>query len=74
MKHALLLYASGLLGSEQGAPRRTAKEAKESAGDVLRGVEKPEDKHGAVTRLPDKELVSNGTVYCAPFRTFLRPL
>jgi hypothetical protein len=40
--------------SEHGAPWKSAKGAWEIVGGVLRGSEKPEDKHGAVTRLPDK--------------------
>jgi hypothetical protein len=40
--------------SEQGAQWKSPKGAWEVAGGVLRGSEKPEDKHGAVTRLPDK--------------------
>ena len=39
---------------EQGAQWKSAKGAWEIAAGVLRGAEKPEDKHGAVTRLPDK--------------------
>jgi hypothetical protein len=40
--------------SEQGTQWKSAKGAWEIAGGVLRGSEKPEDNHGAVTRLPDK--------------------
>lgn len=40
--------------SQQGAQWKSPKGAWEVAGGVLRGSEKPEDKHGAVTRLPDK--------------------
>jgi hypothetical protein len=39
---------------EQGGQWKSPKGAWEIAGGVLRGAEKPEDKHGAVTRLPDK--------------------
>jgi hypothetical protein len=40
--------------SELGVQWKSAKGAWEIAGGALRGAEKPEDKHGAVTRLPDK--------------------
>lgn len=40
--------------SEQGAQWKSPKGAWKIAGGVLLGSEKPEDKHGAVTRLPDK--------------------
>jgi hypothetical protein len=40
--------------AEQGSLWKSAKGAWEIAGGVLRGSEKPEDKHGAVTRLPNK--------------------
>ena len=40
--------------SQQGAQWKSPKGAWEVDGGVLRGSEKPEDKHGAVTRLPDK--------------------
>jgi hypothetical protein len=40
--------------SEQGSQWKSAKGAWEIVGGVLKGSEKPEDKHGAVTRLPDK--------------------
>ena len=40
--------------SAPGAPWKAAKGRWELASGVLRGSEKPEDKHGAVTRLPNK--------------------
>ena len=40
--------------SEQGAQWKSPKGAWVVAAGALRGSEKPEDKHGAVTRLPDK--------------------
>jgi hypothetical protein len=40
--------------SEQGAQWKSPKGAWGVAAGALRGSEKPEDKHGAVTRLPDK--------------------
>ena len=40
--------------SEQGAQWNSPKGAWQVGGGVLRGSEKPEDKHGAVTRLPNK--------------------
>lgn len=40
--------------SAPGAPWRAAKGRWELAGGAMRGSEKPEDKHGAVTRLPNK--------------------
>ncbi|MFA6543143.1 MAG: family 16 glycoside hydrolase [Limisphaerales bacterium] len=42
------------LDSALGAPWKTAKGSWEAVDGVLRGSEKPEDKHGAVTRLPNK--------------------
>ena len=36
------------------APMKAAKGAWENASGILRGAEKPEDKHGAVARLPNK--------------------
>jgi hypothetical protein len=48
-----LLYENKF-DSEHGAHWKSPKGAWEIAGGVLRGSEKPEDKHGAVTRLPDK--------------------
>lgn len=40
--------------SEQGVQWKSPKGVWEITGGVLRGSEKPEDKHGAVSRLPDK--------------------
>lgn len=40
--------------AEQGAQWKSPKGAWQIADGVLKGSEKPEDKHGAVTRLPDK--------------------
>lgn len=42
------------LDSGLPAPMKAAKGAWENAGGALRGSEKPEDKHGAVARLPNK--------------------
>jgi len=42
------------LDSAPGAPWKAAKGKWELVDGVLRGSEKPEDKHGAVTRLPNK--------------------
>ncbi len=42
------------LDSAPGAPWKSAKGSWDSAGGVMRGSEKPEDKHGAVTRLSNK--------------------
>jgi hypothetical protein len=42
------------LATAPGAPWRAAKGQWELIEGVLRGSEKPEDKHGAVTRLPNK--------------------
>ncbi len=47
-----LLYENKF-DSEHGAQWKSPKGAWEIAGGVLRGSEKPEDNHGAVTRLPD---------------------
>lgn len=48
-----VIYESKL-DSALGAPWKTAKGSWEAVDGVLRGSEKPEDKHGAVTRLPNK--------------------
>jgi hypothetical protein len=48
-----LLYENKF-DSEHGAQWKSPKGAWEISGGVLRGSEKPEDNHGAVTRLPDK--------------------
>lgn len=48
-----VLYQNGF-DVEQGGQWKSAKGAWEISGGVLRGAEKPEDKHGAVTRLPEK--------------------
>lgn len=48
-----VIYESKL-DSAPAAPWKTAKGKWEAADGVLRGSEKPEDKHGAVTRLPNK--------------------
>jgi hypothetical protein len=40
--------------AEHGSQWKSAKGTWEIKNGVLRGAEKPEDKHGAVTRLPDK--------------------
>jgi len=48
-----VIYESKL-DSAPGEPWKSAKGKWELAGGVLRGSEKPEDKHGAVTRLPNK--------------------
>jgi len=48
-----LLYENKF-DSAHGAQWSSPKGAWEIAGGVLRGSEKPEDNHGAVTRLPDK--------------------
>lgn len=42
------------LDTAPAAPWKTAKGKWETADGVMRGSEKPEDKHGAVTRLPNK--------------------
>jgi hypothetical protein len=42
------------LDSEPAAPWKAAKGKWELVGGVMRGSEKPEDMHGAVTRLPNK--------------------
>ena len=42
------------LDAAPAAPWKTAKGKWEAADGVMRGSEKPEDKHGAVTRLPNK--------------------
>ena len=42
------------LDTAPAAPWKTAKGKWEAADGVMRGAEKPEDKHGAVTRLPNK--------------------
>lgn len=42
------------LDSAPGAPWKAAKGNWDLASGVMRGSEKPEDKHGAVTRLPNK--------------------
>ena len=48
-----VIYESKL-DSAPGAPWKMAKGKWELADGVWRGAEKPEDKHGAVARLPDK--------------------
>lgn len=48
-----IIYASKL-DSEPAAPWKAAKGKWELAAGVWRGSEKPEDKHGAVTRLPNR--------------------
>src|SRR5262245_11407847 len=48
-----VIYESKL-DSTPGAPWKTAKGKWELAGGALRGSEKAEDNHGAVTRLPNK--------------------
>lgn len=48
-----VIYESKL-DAAPGAPWRAAKGKWEVADGVLRGAEKPEDNHGAVTRLPNK--------------------
>ena len=42
------------LADAPGAPWKSAKGLWEGVSGVMRGSEKPEDKHGAVTRLPNK--------------------
>ena len=48
-----VIYESKL-DAEHGEPWKSAKGKWEAEGGVLRGSEKTEDKHGAVTRLPNK--------------------
>ena len=48
-----VIYESKL-DSDLGDPWKSAKGKWEAVDGVLRGAEKPEDKHGAVTRLPNK--------------------